>query len=213
MADHPEVIRKQMEETRSNLEDKLEALENQVSETVQSTSEAVSETVESVKETVENVTATVKETVESVAQTFDLGLQTERHPWIVFGASVAVGCLASQLFGGQTRHSAYGESRTGTSSPPPETAPNERRWDQVAEASHRPPTRAEPAHNGKKSWFGEELSRLKGLALGSLMGVVRDMAARGFPGALGQRIAQEVDHLNTTLGGETIQGPLLPTEK
>jgi len=214
MADHPEVIRKQMEETRSDLEQKLEALENQVSETVQSTTEAVSETVDAVKETVENVTSTVKETVESVAQTFDLGLQTERHPWIVFGASVAAGCLVSQLFASQTRHAPYDErTREPEPTPQPETASNQRGWEKSTEFHRQLTAQAEPAQNGKKSWFGEELSRLKSLALGSLMGVVRDLAARGFPGPLGERIAQEVDHLNTAMGGESIQGPLLPSEK
>ena len=39
MDDTPEVIRQQMEETKSQLSEKLESLEHQVSETVQSTGE------------------------------------------------------------------------------------------------------------------------------------------------------------------------------
>ena len=101
MADDTEVIRKQMEETRSHLAEKLEELENQVSETVQATTEAVSETVGTVKETVENVTATVQETFETVAETFNLKVQTERHPWLVVGASIAGGCLLAQLIPSQ----------------------------------------------------------------------------------------------------------------
>jgi len=45
------------------------------------------------------------------------------------------------------------------------------------------------------------------------MGVVRDLATRGLPGALGQRVAEEVDHLSSSLGGEPIRGPLLSTGK
>ena len=72
---------------------------------------------------------------------------------------------------------------------------------------------SEPAHPEQKGWLWEELGRLKGLALGALMGVVRDMAARGLPGTLGHRIAEEVDHLNSHLGGETIRGSLFSNEK
>jgi len=212
MADKPEVIRQQMEETRSHLADKLEALENQVSSTVEEATSAVSETVEAVKETVENVTDTVEETVESVGQVFDLRLQTQRHPWLVFGGSVALGCLAAQMFGRRREEGEEGGGRdvnwSALSSASP---PRESTWERPFEAPSRQTAHTEPAENGKKSWFWDEMNRVKGLAVGALMGVVRDLAARGLPGALGQRVAEEVDHLNSSLGGETIHGPLLAT--
>jgi len=226
MDDQHEVILQQMEETRSNLTEKLEALENQVSDTVQATTSAVTETVEAVKETVENVTETVKDTVEkatetvhsvgqAVGQAFDIGVQTERHPWVVFGGSVALGFTVAQLLGGskkaanressdrawQSRLSAleatsskdYGHSTAET--PPPAQA------------------LAEPKEEGQKSWLWDQIGRLKGLALGSLMGVVRDMAARNLPGELGQRVAEEVDSITTHLGGEPIHGSLFGNNK
>jgi hypothetical protein len=215
MVDHPEMIRQQMEETRSKLADKLEALENQVSDTVQSTTAAVTETVEAVKDTVESVSATVQETVETVGQTFDLWGQTDRHPWVVFGGSVALGYLAAQLF---DRASANGKEKHGPSPSwdalaksaqhPREEAPR-----QSPEPSVPPADRSESSENGKKSWFWDEMNRVKKLAVGSLMGVVRDLAATGLPGPLGQRVAEEVDHLTPSLGGETIRGPVLPSEK
>jgi hypothetical protein len=214
MADHPEVIRQQMEETRSNLTEKLEALENQVSSTVEEATSAVSETVEAVKETVENVTASVQDTVHSVGETFDIRLQTERHPWIVFGGSVALGCLAAQLLHrGRHEHEKSSAHDAGWSSLSSASQPRESTWERRPEPSFHQPARAEPAENGRKSWFWDEMNRVKGLAVGALMGVVRDLAARGLPGALGQRVADEVDHLSTSLGGETIPGPLLPTGK
>lgn len=215
MVDNPEVIRLQMEETRSHLTDKLEALENQVAETVQSTTTAVSDTVEAVKETVENVTATVEETVESVSQTFDLKLQTERHPWIVFGGSVALGCLAAHVFGSATeRRKGEGNHQTPSWDELQSNSQfREKNRAQPSEPSQQTPTRSAASENGEKSWFRDEFNRVKGLALGALMGVVRDLAAKGLPGPLGQRIAEEVDHLTTSFGGETIHGPVLPTEK
>jgi len=214
MADNPEVIRQQMDETRSHLTEKLEALENQVTSTVEEATSAVSETVEAVKETVENVTETVGETVQSVGQIFDLHLQTERHPWLVFGGSVALGCMAAQLFGRRRdeyeRSAAQNANWSALSSA---SQPRESTWERRSEPSFQQPAHSEPSDNGKKSWFWDEMNRVKGLAVGALMGVVRDLAARGLPGALGQRVAEEVDHLGSSLGGETIRGPLLPMGK
>jgi Protein of unknown function (DUF3618) len=214
MADNPEVIRQQMDETRSQLAEKLEALESQVSSTVEGATSAVSETVEAVKETVENVTETVEETVQSVGQVFDLRLQTERHPWLVFGGSVALGCLAAQLLGRRRdEHEESAERDANRSALSSASQPKESTWEPRSEPSYQQPTHLEPSENGKKSWFWEEVNRLKGLGVGAVMGVVRDLAARGLTGALGQRVAEEVDHLTSSLGGETIRGPLLPTGK
>jgi len=220
------MIRHQMEETRSNLTEKLEALESQVAESVQSTTAAVSDTVEAVKETVENVSTavqetvetvstTVQETVDTVGQSFDLWGQTDRHPWVVFGGSVALGFMASQLF---DRSSTNGHAKHRDS-------PS---WDSLArsashareEASYKAPEPAarttahtESTSSSQNSWFWDQMKRLQGLAVGALMGVVRDLSARGLPGALGQRVAEEVDHLTSSLGAETISGPVLPPEK
>src|SRR5215831_16294588 len=107
MDDKTEVICHNIEETRSALSDKVEALEEQVVDTVQGTTSAVAETVDTVKEavqdTVEQVKDTVQGTVEAVKETFDIGLQCERHPWLMFGGSVGLGFLAGKLLGGGSK--------------------------------------------------------------------------------------------------------------
>lgn len=112
MADEPEVIRDQMQETRTALTEKLEALEQTVAQTVQNTTTAVSETVQSVKDAVEETVGTVKDTVqqtvdtvsgaaqttaETVKETFNLSRQVERHPWMMMFGSVAVGYLVGRM--------------------------------------------------------------------------------------------------------------------
>ena len=106
MNDTPEVIRQQMEETKSQLSVKLESLEHQVSETVQSTGTAVAATAEAVQETVEAVTGAVQDAVHSVSNAFDFPRQVERHPWIAVGGSFALGYLASELLNAPTTASA-----------------------------------------------------------------------------------------------------------
>jgi len=224
MDDHPEVIRQKMEETRSNLTEKLEALESTVADTVQSTTATVAEAVETVKDTVENVTETVetvtesvKETVESVGETLNLWTQADRHPWMVFGGSVVVGFLGAQLFGGSTRDSEEEEderapgSSSWYSSPEPQTAPPQREW-QSAQAPSYPSYREEPAQE-QKGWFWDELGKLKGLAIGTLMGVVRDLTKQVVPAAIGDRVAEEVNNLTTHLGGEPVKGEVLSSNK
>jgi len=234
MAEHPEVIRKQMAETRANLTEKLEAVENLVTDSVQSTTEAVSNTVDAVKDTVENVTEsvhdtvaavkdTVTDTVQTVADTFNLKRQFDRHPWLMFGGAVAAGYLASSLFRGKSHPNGENardteeESRQPSSrraasfveggdwsAPQQHGAPEYRPAPQPPQEAHSEP-REEPREE-RKGWFWNELGQLKNLALGTLMGLVHDMAVRSLPGQLGQKVAEQVDHLTQNLGAEPIHG-------
>jgi ElaB/YqjD/DUF883 family membrane-anchored ribosome-binding protein len=222
MADNPEVIRRQMDETKAHLAEKLEALESQVTSTVQSATDVVTETVETVKGTVENVTEAVQETVHSVSEAFNLKRQFDRHPWGMLGGSVAVGCLVGYLtseYGrrnGESKGRSNGDSTRMTSRMSSvsgeETAPREpERRSFQSEPSTQ--TTSRPEEPAQKGWFYEELGRVKNLALGVLMGAVRDLTVRSLPGQLGHKVAEEVDHLTTNLGAEPIRGPVLPDGK
>jgi len=218
-----EVIHKQMKETRADLTDKLSALENQVSGTVQtatdaveSTKEAVSETVDTVKETVDAVTETVQEavagvkeslqeTVQTVTESFNLRLQAERHPWAVFGGAVVVGCLGGFLLGGSSRRRR--ESR-------PSWEPSRESQTTYGASSHASAAQPQqPEQSGAGGWFWEQLSGLRGLAVGAMMGVARDMVAKAVPETLKEKVTEEVDKLTKSLGGSPLQGSLLPESK
>jgi len=118
----PEVIRQEMEQTRSTMQEKLEILEEQVKSTVQEAAQAVNsvtETVAGVKESVQQTVTGVQETVSSVTdkieqtaetvvggvenvvesakQTFDIPLQVRQHPWPMFVGATAVGFIAGKL--------------------------------------------------------------------------------------------------------------------
>jgi ElaB/YqjD/DUF883 family membrane-anchored ribosome-binding protein len=213
----PEEIRKQMEETRTSLTEKLEALESQVAETVKTAAEAVSEATENVKETVETVTEGVKETVSTVAETFNLRAQVERRPWVVFGGSVALGCVLGYTLGGRRHHYAY-ERRWAQPSPPPmpeaETTTAAALASPALSAAPQPAPpplpRAPRPEPGMFSWLGEQVSHLKGLAIGTLMGVLRDLAVHQLPEAVAPRVSEEIDAMTRKMGGEPIHGSLLP---
>jgi len=203
-ADHEQkLIEQQMEETRASLSNKLEALENQVVDTVQTatdvvqnTTEAVAGTVESVKETVGEISDKVGDTVRSVASAFDISRQVEERPWLVFGGAIGLGCLAGWYLPARTRQGKVAAAPRSFAATAPQAA--------AYEAAATP---AEPKVPG---WVSNQLSRLRGLAVGMVMGAVRDLARESLPEPIRERVAEEVDNLTPHLGGEVIHGTILP---
>jgi len=93
----PELIERQMSQTRQSLTDKVAALEQQVVGTIQSATSAVQETVESVKSAVSDTKTTVEDTVSSVSEgvmhAFDVRHHVDEHPWLMVGGAAAAGFL------------------------------------------------------------------------------------------------------------------------
>jgi ElaB/YqjD/DUF883 family membrane-anchored ribosome-binding protein len=219
VADELEVIRDEMEQTRANLAGKLEALETQVRETVSGASEAVTSTVEGVKE----VVGTVSETVGSVAETFNIGKQIEQHPWAAFGIAVATGFAASQLF--------------GRSGPAPAPQPRYEPARSLSDLPLQPQVPAQPQPQPESQGLGgllpeglkgmlpslddlipdmsgainTAISSLSGLAVGTVMGVVREVAVNGLPEEWKGELSRMIDDVTTKLGGKKLQ-PLASQE-
>ncbi|HEV3143803.1 MAG TPA: hypothetical protein VGZ47_07975 [Gemmataceae bacterium] len=196
MDDSPEVIRQQMEETRASLSEKLETLEQQVTGTVQDARNAVTDTVQCVKDA------------------FDLKLQTQRHPWAVLGGSVVVGVVTVSLL-----------ERLAPMPRPPKS-PREigpQGWPTMtggAVAEHplgEAPKEEQPkAETGEPDWlhslareFEPEIAKLKGLAVGVAMSVVREMLAQSVPEPIQPQLTDVMDDITIKLGGEPIRGSLL----
>ena len=234
MDDEPEVIRQQMEGTRSALTDKIERLEHTVTDKVQSTTAAVTNTVESVKEAVQDTVDTVKgtvrdtvdtvkdtmhSTVESVKDTFDVRRYFAEYPWAAFGAAVGVGFCGGAILA--TGAHARGDRITDLHSHG-ETAPSAgpsynggSRERSPAAAGRGASFTASPAHPSHRltgelaSRFGDELGKLKGVALGAVFGLVRDWISRSAPSEVGSRVGEVLDDVTRKLGGEPIRGNLL----
>jgi len=201
----------EMEQTRSSLSEKLEALEHEVAEkvkpvttAVERVADAAANIAESVKDTVEGVKEKVEATAEAVTSAFDLRKQTESHPWAVVGLAATTGCMLGSFLARRSR----GGRRVSSS------APAKHSRDGNGKSHHARP--AKPAREesaaAKPGWLGESLQHLKGLAVGALMSAVRDLAKRGIPGNLGEKIAEEVECMTRKMGAEPIQGPVLPEQ-
>jgi ElaB/YqjD/DUF883 family membrane-anchored ribosome-binding protein len=200
-----EVIHDQMEETRASLANKLEALESQVRETVQSASETVASAVEGAKEVVSSVSEGTKqvvdkvsETVESVKEKLSVRRYVEQYPWASLGVAVAAGFVAAQLLPRRPISQWMGESPVGAG-------------DYYAGPTE--PVRTDPARHEEDGWskglqgvLKTAASTVEGLAVGTLMSVIKDVVARNLPHEWQGDLTRVVDDITTRLGGKVMEG-------
>jgi len=218
-----DVIREQMENTRTALSEKLEELENRVTakvagatqdvaqtvetvtgsvqETVETVKDTVQETVETVKDTVEETISAVKESVSAVKSLFDVPAHVDRYPWTAMGASVAVGYLGGEYLLRPSTHRSRSQvpafTAKETIAAPVYTNGQSAGGRLASELpSAKPPSwldRLEP-----------ELSKLKGLALGVLMGTIREMVTQATGEKLGHSLAEIIDSATEKIGGTPV---------
>jgi ElaB/YqjD/DUF883 family membrane-anchored ribosome-binding protein len=193
MSDTAEMIRGQMDETRSQLSDKLESLEHQVSETVRSTGTAVNATVEAVQETVETVTGAVQDAVQSVSNAFDFRRQIDRHPWLVVGGSMVLGWLAVKFF---TRPAKKAGQPLETITPPGPSADNTGRGsgEPAVQSAATGAAIVAAYESGLKS---SSWHQLRSMAIGALIGITQDVASHAIPQVMnyfsGNRASAPID--------------------
>lgn len=187
MDNETEVIRQQMEGTRTALSDKLGQLETQLGEKVQEAGASVAETAATVAKTVDNVKETVENTVDAVKHTFDIQRHAERHPWALVGGAVFLGFVGTRLLRGPSRPR-YRDYYP----PPPPPQP-------------RPEPQPAPQENtGFIGQLKQESSDLKKLGIGVAMSVLREVVAKAVPAVLGPPIAEVVNSLTTKIGGKPL---------
>jgi len=213
-----DVIRHQMEDTRTSLTDKLETLEQQVVDTVQGATSAVNETVESIKDTVKDTVTTVKDSVQdtvsavkdtvqgsvdTVKDFMDVGAHVDRHPWVMLGGSMLLGYCLGNMFGKRSEPSRMTESFAAE-----QPRSNGHRLSHSGKGAARENRRRESAGQGLLgSWLGElgpEIDKLKSLALGTLFGTAREMIIKAVPEHIGEQLKEVVDNVTTKLGGEPL---------
>jgi ElaB/YqjD/DUF883 family membrane-anchored ribosome-binding protein len=90
-----EVMRHEVDETRSHLMEKVELIEHMVVDMVEGATGSVADTIGSMKEsvahTVDAVQEAVQETVTSVKHALDVRYQVRQHPWFMLGTALLVG--------------------------------------------------------------------------------------------------------------------------
>ena len=170
-------LRKEIECTRSAMAAKLEALENKVIGTVQSAQETVEVSIQS-----------AKDTVASVKRTFNLKYQVEQRPWTLVGGCFLAGLALGALIPARRRPSfrnQYGPAENGYFAP----------------AAPVPPLQIEPNRPSILDPFQKEIDKVKGVAIGFVMGLVRDSIKESVP-QLAAQIDDLMNGITTKIGGE-----------
>jgi ElaB/YqjD/DUF883 family membrane-anchored ribosome-binding protein len=209
MDNEPEVTLQDMEDTRGALSEKLETLGHQVADSVQGATSAVTNTVE-------NVTDAVQDTVETVRETFDIPLQVKRHPWGMMGGAVALGCLGGYLL--FRRRSEQPSWNRRSEIAPRDTPRLNTQGEGLAEV-HRlgeelpgnGPALERAPGGSNHGWlntvnnrFGPEITKVKGLAIGTVLSAVRDLILPSLPEHLKPALGGVMDSITVKLGGEPV---------
>jgi len=191
-----------------------------VSETVKGTTAAVAETVENVKDTlettVENVKDTIQTTIDSVKDTFDLRLQTQRHPWVMVGGSVFAGYVIGSMLPSTRRIASTMTPDAASASPVNDWSGREDRSASrmgFAGSSSGSTSRRSSLLSGVMEQFGPEIQKLKGVAIGAIGALVRDMIKEKIPQGLRPHVQDMIHDVTQKLGGEDINGPVMPTSE
>jgi ElaB/YqjD/DUF883 family membrane-anchored ribosome-binding protein len=191
MAPEADVIRKRIEETRAALQAKLAALENQVRGTVGD-----------VAARVQTTRAAVEQTALSMRRSLDLNYQMQERPWALLGGSFVLGTIVGLALSSRRQPSSR-ISRGGVAMRGDEDAA--RSVEALASAGgvslfHR---LAEP--------FQPELAKVRGLAVGFLMGAVRDVLKDSIPPNLAPHVEDILNNITTKMGGTLMPEPVLPS--
>jgi ElaB/YqjD/DUF883 family membrane-anchored ribosome-binding protein len=190
-----EVIRHQMEEKRASLAEKLGALEDEVLQTVHQATAAVSHTVHEVTDVVDTVKEKVEQTVESVKESLDFRGAIQDHPWTAVGVSFAAGFAGGFLLEGPSSPS--GTFSRGARYPQTNGFP--------AESPQMTGNGASPSSSSLTSTLGsagaEAFQHIKGMAIGTLMGVLSKMIGDAVPPAMKHDVHGLFEDITNRLGG------------
>jgi len=193
MENDTEVIRQQMEETRSALSEKVEAVEELVSSAVKETAQAVTKTVETVTNSVENTVNTVSDSVESVKEAFNVSACVDKYPWGAMAGSVALGYTLGCLLAPPKEGTSTGTS-TGT-------------WGGYAPSPPASTGETAPSSSGNSflsSWM-PLIDKVRGLAVGSAAGLLGEMVMNMVPDNLKSEVSRLVDDATRNLGGTIVR--------
>ncbi len=191
-------MRQEIDCTRSAMADKIDALEDRVMGTVQSAQETVEDSIQMAKDTV----ATVK-------RNFDLKYQIEQRPWLMVGGCVLAGLALESLFLRIRRRSRQAPNRLVGNEMPLAVSPHlvaEQRGNGSSDTAAPPPRFDSTSANrpGFFDRFHEEIDKVKGMAIGYVMGLVRDSIKHALP-QLASQIDDVMNSVTTKLESKPVQ--------
>lgn len=219
MTQEPEAIRQEMDETRNSLTDKIAMLEEKVVETVHDASNGVKDTVDAVKDAVQDtmnsMRSSVDETVGNVRETFSLQCQMERRPWAIMLGAVGAGFAAGYVLNQPAPVRASAVSDNITPKPQRKSGNGSLKEPSYATFGDRPPL---PEKSESSTFdhltqvFEKEIHQIKGLAIGTLAGVLRDLVSTTVPEMMRAPVNEVFNNITEKLGGQPYRGQFFTEE-
>jgi ElaB/YqjD/DUF883 family membrane-anchored ribosome-binding protein len=187
-------MREEIDSTRSGLADKLDALEDRVMGTVQSAQETVEDSIQIAKDTM----ATVK-------RTFDIKHHVEQYPWAMVGGCFLAGLALGALFQRSRRRRQTADGRAGEKAGFSARPARTKQRDNGSFASAAPQYQSPPP--SRAGWFDlfhDEIAKVKGMAIGYVLGLARDALKDAVP-QWAPQVDGVMNSVTTKLGGEPSQ--------
>jgi hypothetical protein len=140
---------------------------------------------------VKDIASSAKETIADVKEQLTLRYQTEQRPWTMIGASVVTGAIVGATFGPKRAMKSLPENAYASANNPTIS------------------TNGRPHHLGSAigkltDEFDGELRLLKGLAIGALIGTLRDLGKEALSSRIAPKFGEIVDSATVKLGGTPI---------
>jgi len=227
MEDTRTSLTEKLETLEHKVADTVQEATSAVSDTVASVKDSIQDTVASVTGSVQETVTTVKDTlhdgVESVKSMFDVPHLVEQHPWTAVAGAVAVGFCLERTFGkssapmtekmAEASVPVAAPTQTGSAGAFPGAAASQSRQNRGHHSSnggsHGHSSREKSS--GKKSsllaHLAPELDQLKGLALGALFGMARELLVKAVSPEMGERLKEIMDNVTTKVGGKPMEHP------
>ena len=178
-----------------------------VGQTIHKVTSTVGGAVDSIKDRVASTEESVKSALHSVREHISLPCLVRHNPWVVMGGAVVAGYFLDHLLEPSRHHG--GESRSSRIVSPArltaEGSNGTSHADHSASESSHP---AESKGTAAAAWLsrvvGPHTAEIRGLAVGSLMSVFRDVVTKSLVPAWSGPIANAIDDLTRELGGKPV---------
>ncbi len=169
------------EQDSAEMRQEIDCTRSAMADKLEALEDRVMDTVQSAQETVEDSIQLAKDTVATVKRTFDIKHHVEQHPWLMVGGCVLAGLALGSLFHRIRRNGSF-----DTAAPPPRSH---------STSANRP---------GFFDQFHEEIDKVEGMAIGYVMGLVRDSIKDAVP-QLASQIDDVMNSVTTKLGSKPVQ--------
>jgi hypothetical protein len=156
------------------------------------------------------VKSSVSNTVDSVKRTFDIQHQVEKRPFTCAGLSFAAGAIAGALFKGSKHPRMHTNGHFDSGAELERTFPSDRFNGSQPYSNGVPapavsfPSATETTKHATRDLFSAELEKVRGLAFGTVMGLIRDLAKANLPPSLAPHVEEVMNSATTKLGGQPL---------